>query len=164
MSMFENPGYRWRETYLVLFHAKNRPKTKKVEQVLHRVDPRYRLSNQRSTDNGDFESLTVVSLDDYAALDICYVEGEDVVEQAAEFQKEIKGDDLPRSAREKLKQLTQYDARFDVFHFEQVADESDDEDDDEMLDPGSLLLVLSALAKLTKGVAIDPQSGTILED
>ncbi len=163
MSMFEDPGYRWRETYLVMFHLQHRPKTKKVEQVLRRLDPRYRLSNIRSTADGDFESLTLISPDDYAALDICFVEGQDVADQAAELQKEIKPDDLPRSAREKLKQLTQFDARFDVLHFEQIAEE-DDEGDDEMLDPGSLLLVLAALAKLTKGVAIDPQSGTILED
>jgi len=163
MSMFENPGYRWRETYLVMFHSQHRPKTNKVEHVLRRLDSRYRLSNMRSTPEGDFESLTLISPDDYAALDICFVEGEDVADQAAELQKEIKPDDLPRSAREKLKQLPQFDARFDVLHFEQIALEDEDEDE-EMLDPGSLLLVLAALAKLTKGVAIDPQSGAILED
>lgn len=162
MSMFEDPGYRWRETYLVMFHSQHRPKTKKLEQVLRRLDSRYRLSNIRSTPEGDFESLTLISPDDYAALDICFVEGDDVADQAAELQKEIKPDDLPRSARDKLKQLQQFDARFDVLHFEQIA--SDDDEDDEMLDPGSLLLVLAALAKLTKGVAIDPQSGAILED
>ncbi len=162
MSMFENPGYRWRETYLVMFHSQHRPKAKKVEQVLRRLDSRYQLSNVRSTEDGDFESLTLISPDDYAALDVCFVEGEDVAEQALELQKEIKPDDLPRSARDKLKQLPQFDARFDVLHFEQIAFEDDEED--EMLDPGSLLLVLSALAKLTKGVALDPQSGAVLED
>ncbi len=79
-----------------------------------------------------------------------------------ELQKDIKPDELPRSARDKLKQLPQFDARFDVLHFEQIALEDDDED--ELLDPGSLLLVLSALARLTKGVALDPQSGAVLEE
>lgn len=161
MSMFENPGYRWRETYLVMFHSQNRPKAKKVEQVLRRLDSRYQLSNVRATAEGDFESLTLISPDDYAALDVCFVEGEDVAEQAMELQKDIKPDELSRSARVKLKELPRFDARFDVLHFEQIALE---EDDDEMLDPGSLLLVLSALARLTKGVALDPQSGAVLEE
>ena len=33
-----------------------------------------------------------------------------------------------------------------------------------MLDPSALLVVLGALAKLTGGVAIDPQAGTFLTD
>jgi len=53
--------------------------------------------------------------------------------------------------------------RFDVLHFEQVTEPGDeDEAGDEMLDPGAILLVLAALAKLTGGVAIDPQSGTVI--
>ena len=31
-----------------------------------------------------------------------------------------------------------------------------------MLDPSALLIVLETLAKLTGGVAVDPQSGTVL--
>ena len=53
-----------------------------------------------------------------------------------------------------------------MLHFEQVADlpenGSEDEEPEELLDPGALLAVLDALAKLTGGVAIDPQSGTLL--
>jgi hypothetical protein len=33
-----------------------------------------------------------------------------------------------------------------------------------MLDPSALLVVLGALATLTKGVAIDPQAGTFFTD
>jgi hypothetical protein len=33
-----------------------------------------------------------------------------------------------------------------------------------MLDPSALLVVLAALANLTRGVAIDPQAGTFLTD
>ena len=48
-----------------------------------------------------------------------------------------------------------------MLHFEQVAEDADeDADDDEMLDPSALLVVLGALARLTGGVAIDPQAGT----
>jgi hypothetical protein len=62
------------------------------------------------------------------------------------------------------------DARFDVMLFEQVrgdqfaSDGDEDEDDWETmsLDPSSLLNVVQALAKLTKGLPIDPASGAIL--
>ena len=65
-----------------------------------------------------------------------------------------------------LKRLRRYDGRFDVLHFEQVSDlpdnEAEEEEPDELLDPGALLAVLGELAKLTGGVAVDPQSGTLL--
>jgi hypothetical protein len=51
-----------------------------------------------------------------------------------------------------------------VLHFEQVPDEdAEDAGEDEILDPSALLVVLGALAKLTKGVAVDPQSGTFFD-
>ena len=51
-----------------------------------------------------------------------------------------------------------------MLHFEQVPElrEADEDEEEEMLDPGALLAVLGALAEITEGVAIDPQSGTIL--
>ena len=52
-----------------------------------------------------------------------------------------------------------------MLHFEQVPEDVEDEaEDDEMLDPSALLVVLGALAKLTGGVAVDPQAGTFLTD
>ena len=62
-----------------------------------------------------------------------------------------------------LKRLRQYDGRFDVLHFEQIAElPGEDEEPDELLDPGALLAVLGVLADITDGIAVDPQSGTIL--
>ena len=54
------------------------------------------------------------------------------------------------------------DARFDVYHFEEVS-EIPDEEDDGPLDPGTLLLVLNKLARLCHGEALDPQTGELLE-
>jgi hypothetical protein len=159
--MFEDGRYRWRETYFVLFRAADRPKLKKVERALAALDERYELHNARADDQGRFESLTLVSPDDYAALDICFLEGEEVREQVGELAKEIKPADLSPAGQKAHAQLAQCDARYDVLHFEQVT--GDDDEDDEMLDPGSLFLVLGELAKLCRGVAVDPQSGTILD-
>ena len=62
-----------------------------------------------------------------------------------------------------LQRLRRYQGRFDVLHFEQIPElAEEDEEPDELLDPGALLAVLGALASITGGVAVDPQSGTIL--
>ena len=62
-----------------------------------------------------------------------------------------------------MKRLKEYDGRFDVLHFEQVGDLPGEEDEsDELLDPSALLAVLDELARITGGIAVDPQSGTIL--
>ena len=89
----------------------------------------------------------------------------EVLEQSAEMAGQLEpaacevGETIPK------KQLLQYDGRFDVLHFEQAPDERVQEDDpDEMLDPSALLLVLGVLAKLTDGIAVDPQTGTVLSD
>ena len=162
MSMFEDSRYRWRETYFVLFKAVDRPKLKKVQHALAKLDEHYEVTNSTETDDGQFESLTLVSPDDYAALDVCYTEGEDVYDQVQELLKEIKPADLSPQARQEYARLALCDARFDVLHFEQVAD--DDEEEEEMLDPGALLLVLGALARICHGIAIDPQTGMIMEE
>jgi hypothetical protein len=159
MSMFEDDRYRWRETYFVLFPTAQRPKLKKVEQALAQLDEHYELTNVRADDHEQFESLTLISPDDFAALDICYVEGDEVTEEIDELVRQIKPAELSAAGKKSLKLIPQCDARFDVLHFEQVTEE--DEEDQEMLDPGALLLVLGALAKITGGIAVDPQSGTI---
>lgn len=162
MSMFEDPRYKWRETYFVLFSAADRPLLRKVQHALAKLDDHYVITNATENDDGQFDSLTLVSPDDYAALDLCYTEGEDVYDQVQELLKEIKPADLSPAARQEYARLALCDARFDILHFEQVA--ADEEEEEEMLDPGSLLLVLGALAKISHGIAIDPQSGTILEE
>jgi len=109
----------------------------------------------------------VLSPDDYAALDISYETGEEVVEQGAALYEELKSSATDAEERAKLNRLPKLDARFDLLHFEQVtngeAGVGGAEDElDEMLDPSALLIVLDALVELTKGVGVDPQSGTVL--
>ncbi len=66
---------------------------------------------------------------------------------------------IPRKSR-CLKRIKQFDGRFDVLHFEQV-EAADEDDGDDLLDPSALLAVMEELARMTGGMAIDPQSGTI---
>jgi len=164
MSTFEDKQYRWRETYFVLFDAKKRPKMNKLTKALLALNKRFQLSNLSSDPQGYVDSLTLISPDDYAALDICYTGGEEVLEQSAilieDFRK-LGGEENPPVP---WSQIKSYDGRFDVLHFERIGEQGEEEEDDELLDPGTLLSVLKELARLTHGVAVDPQSGTFITD
>ncbi|HPP52078.1 MAG TPA: hypothetical protein PK777_03930 [Thermoguttaceae bacterium] len=159
MSMFEDTQYRWRETYFVLFDARNRPTLEQVEEALESLQCRLIFRNQEADGRGRFSSMTVLSPDDFAALDICYTAGKEVTEEAEELFRELAGPDCSKGDRARLEKLRRATARFEVLHFEQVLDEEDDED---MLDPSTLLIVLESLANLTGGIAVDPQSGTFV--
>jgi len=161
MSMFENDQFRWRETYFVLFESARRPKLKTVLKKLAALNNRFTLTNSVAGQEGLFESLTVLSPDDFAALDVCYVAGDEVREQALELVKEMKGPDCSREELAKLERLKRLDGRFDVLHFEQLVDSCGDDLDD-MFDPSGLLVVLDALVELTDGIAVDPQAGAML--
>lgn len=164
MSMFENDQYCWRETYFVLFDVRNRPKLDAVRRALANLDTRFTLANLTGDEEGYVESLTVLSPDDFAALDVCYVDGEEVVEQRMDLLKELGNANGTPEERLKRDRLRHSNGRFDILHFEQVVDleEETGEDAEGMLDPTALLVVLEALVRLTDGVAFDPQAGTVL--
>jgi len=168
MSMFENSQYRWRETYFVLFDSSRRPTLKTIQRTLSGLNEHYVLRNLSADEEGRFDSLTLLSPDDFAALDICYTGGEEVLDHAASLAKEMAPVAREMCNTDALRRILRCDGRFDVLHFEQVPEGEGGEEDqgdeaDEMLDPSALLLVLGALAKLTNGVAVDPQAGTFLD-
>ena len=161
MSLFENDRYRWRETYFVLFHEDHRPTLEEVESALESLGKRYKIVDTKATPNGQFESLTLLSPADFAAMDVTFIDGEEVETHVQELLKEMKSFSLTDEEKAKLKRLPDCNARFDVFHFEQVL-EGDRGEDEEFLDPGALLIVLAKLARLCNGVGIDPQSGAVM--
>jgi hypothetical protein len=163
MSMFDNDLYRWRETYFVLFDAARRPALRTLEKRVATLNAHYLLTNCRADRHGRFESLSVVSPDDFAALDVSFLGGKEVREAAALLAKELRSDAVRKEDPAKLKRLAECDGRFDILHFEMVTDAETADEADEMFDPSTLLLVLDALVGLTNGIAVDPQSGTILE-
>jgi hypothetical protein len=162
MSTFENSEYKWRETYFVLFDPARRPTLEKVAKALRRLNARFELSNLAADDQGMFESLTLHSPQDYAALDISYTSGEEVQEQGAELAKELRSTATEAEERAKLARLPKCDARLDILHFEQIIGAEDGDESEEMLDPSALLSILDTLVKMTGGVGVDPQSGTVL--
>ena len=164
MSLFENDQYRWRETYFVLFEQARCPSAAEIEKTLKSLGKGYRVTGVRCGESGTFESLTVESPFDFTAMDVSYVSGEDVREQVAELVQEMKRNKPTKREQAQLAALAKCDARFDIYHFQRVmADDGYGEDDeDEFIDPGSLLLVLQRLAKLCHGLGVDPQAGLII--
>ncbi len=163
MSLFENNQYRWRETYFVQFPAKNRPRLEKVRQVLSMLGDGLELVNANADDHGRFESITILSPDDFAAVDVSFLAGEEVLEQAGELADEVTSGGCDEDIRRHAQKLRHCDGRFDVLHFEQITDFDDQVEPEGMLNPSTLLLVLDCLAQLTDGMAVDPQTGTLIQ-
>jgi hypothetical protein len=159
MSLFENDEYQWRETYFVMFAEKTRPKAEVVAKAIQELGQDYVLTDMRADEQGNCESFTLYSPRDYAAMDVSYVVGEEVTEQVEQLRKDLRSMPLTQEEQAKLKVLPRCTARFDVYHFEHIVGM---EEEDEMLDPGSLLLVLERLGALCRGVAFDPQAGTVI--
>ncbi len=160
MSLFEDNRYEWRETYFIFFLDKSRPSKSQMEKFLKELGSRYKVRDVRTDDDHRFESATVLAPDDYAGMDVTYVAGDEVREQLDEMLEEIGKATLNVGQVDKLAKIAKCNARFDIYHFEQVA--SEEADEDEMLDPGALLIVLERLTKLCDGVGFDPQTGTLM--
>lgn len=162
MDIEEGDQLEWRDTYFILFQRSGRPTLTQVETAIADSARHLTLENLEADEDGMFESLLVQAPDDHSALEISYETGDAVIEQSAALAKQLRTEATP----DQLKKLLRADARFDVMHFERVnAGESFDDDDDfggDAVDPSSLLNVVEALAKLTRGVPIDPASGAIL--
>ena len=163
MSLFENSLYRWRETYFVLFPHDKRPSAEAIRQGLQKLSGKHQIAEARENEDAQLEFLTVISPEDFSAMDLSYLEGEEVLQQIVEIREELDLDAFTSQEKSKYKLLDHCDARFEVYHFEQISDsEAWGESEEELLDPGSLLLVLARLARLCEGVAFDPQAGGLL--
>jgi len=162
MSLFADGNYQWRETYFVLFDRKHRPKADDIKRLLVELGPRMEIRELSADGGGLLESMTVLSHADAAGMDITFVEGDEVKEQIVQLRQEWKGKRTSDKEKPHLERALHADARFDVFHFEEIT-EFPDEEDDGPLDPGTLLLVLNKLARLCHGEALDPQTGELLE-
>ncbi len=161
MSTFENNEYKWRETYFVLFDASRRPSLEEIGKTLRKANPRFELSNLAGDEDGMFESLTLHSPQDYAAVDISYVADDEVMEQGATLAQDLRSTATEPEERAKLARLPKCNARLDILHFEQIVGGEAEDESEEMLDPSALLLILDTLVEMTGGIGVDPQSGTV---
>ena len=162
MSMFEETHYRWRETYFVLFDARKRPSLERMKKALAALSKRYQLQQSRPTTPRAASSRSRCSRPTTSppwtsATSAARRSASRSASCVAEHEAHAAGARRPGQAQADRP----CDGRFDVLHFEQITD-AGDEEDDEMLDPSAVLIVLDALARLTDGMAVDPQSGTIM--
>lgn len=159
MSLFEDNRFEYRDTFFVFFRAEKRPSREDIEALIKKLGSRYQAKDLRD-DEGKFDSVCILSPQDYSAMDIVCVDGDDVREKLQEIIAEFKTMTLTKDDRQRIGQIAQADCRFDVFHFGQVSDSGDGDDD--FLDPGGLMAVLELLAELTDGVGYDPQSQALV--
>jgi hypothetical protein len=160
MSLFEDRRYQWRETYFVFFDPDRRPKLETLQNKLDATaGTHFSIANPATDARGRIESVTIFVPDDFAAMDISFLSGAEVREEARDLANELSRSSCPPEKQKDLERLKRCQARFDVLHFEQTS-KADDEDED-LFDPSGLLIVLEALIELTDGIAIDPQSGTM---
>lgn len=156
MSLFEDSSYDYRDTFFVHFSVENRPSANAVKNAIESLGSKYELLNLVE-DESQFVSATIKSPQDNSAMDLSFVHGEEVLEQIKDLMVEFKHLTLVGDDQAKLKILSECNARLDIYHFEQTSG-----GEDEMLDPGGLLLVMAKLAELAKGVGLDPQSSSLL--
>ena len=156
MSLFEDSRYDYRDTFFVHFDQDDRPTGAQIQKALESLGEKYELSDIRETD-GLFESITIRSPHDSAAMDVAIVQGEEVVEHVNELMTEFRNMTLSGDEHEKLVKLKKCNARFDVllFGLATVGEE-------EILDPGGLFLVMEKIADACQGVGLDPQSNSLL--
>jgi hypothetical protein len=151
--------FEWRETYFVLFQARKRPLLSQVEAAIRQLGGQFQITEPAADEQGRIEALNIVSPEDHSALEIDYLAGDEVLLQVAELTEELRGE---AGLADKLAKLKNCDARFEIMHFEEMVDELPEDEEDEVFDPTALLMALETLVKLTDGVGVDPQSGTLL--
>lgn len=124
---------------------------------------RYEISDQTADDDGNMLSMTVVAPDDFSALDISYIAGDEVVDESNSLLEELVAEGVTPEERETIDNAASFDARFDIMHFQRMVEgDGGEEDGMELFDPSALLKVLECLCNLTDGISLDPQSGTLL--
>ena len=158
MSLFEDDQYQYCDTFFVYFEANNRPSLAEIEKALTAGGETCELTDAKADAEGAFKSITVRSPHDSSAMDIAFVQGEEVIEQVQELVAEFRRISLEGEEFDKLDQIKKANARLDVFQFERIS-ESEEAD---MIDPGGLFLVLEKLNRICDGVGLDPQSKTLI--
>lgn len=155
MSLFDNPRFQYRDTYLVFFPAAARPQASAFQSALSQPGIRLDL-NGLHTDGDLFESVSIEAPEDNTGMDVAYAGGREVREQIRDLLQEFRTLTLSGDDARQLGRLKDFDARFDVLLFEPAGGDEDD------MDPGSLLIVIERLCAMTGGIGIDPQSMSLL--
>jgi len=159
MSLFENDQYEYTDTFFVFFKRENLPPAESVKAAIAELGDRYEFGKIGFRED-QFESMSILSPQDFSAVDIVLDPNADVRTQIEELVTEFRALTLTGDDRDKLGRFKECDARFDLFHFEKKV--TGNNDPDAFIDPGGLLIVLEKLRSLCDGVGLDPQSQMLL--
>jgi hypothetical protein len=162
MSLFEQSDFRWRETYFVLFQAADRPTAEAARAAIRGLGDRFDVREVQPDDQGRLESLSIRVRGESSAMDVVYVGDEDVTEQLPELISELRHGPDGDTCGAQIEALADATARLDVLHFQMQLDNESEDDLDDYIDPGSLLVVLECLCQLCHGIAVDPQSASFV--
>ena len=146
---------------MVLFQEGDRPLAESVRAAVRGLGGRFEVSEVQACNDGRLESMTIKMRGESSALDVIYTGDEDVTEQLPELVRNLRrGPDSDE--RDRIDAVAEMTARLDVLHFYQQLDDATDDELDEFVDPGSLLVVLDCLCHLCRGIAVDPQSASFI--
>lgn len=159
MSLFENDQYEYTDTFFVFFKSENLPPAESVKAAIAELGDRFEFGKITFREE-QFEAMSILSPQDFSAVDIVMDPNADVVGQVEELIAEFRTLTLTGDDRDKLARFKECNARFDLFHFEKKV--SGNSDPDAFIDPGGLLIVLEKLRSLCDGVGLDPQSQMLL--
>ena len=158
MSLFENENYEYTDTFFVFFKRENLPTASAVEAAIQELGSRYDFGKVAYRQD-QFESMTILSPQDFSAMDIVLDLNTEVASQVEELANEFRSVTLEGDDLAKLEKFKTLDSRFDLFHFEKKVAGGEP---DAFIDPGGLLIILEKLRSLCDGVGLDPQSQMLL--
>ncbi|HEY6563625.1 MAG TPA: hypothetical protein VIY86_03975, partial [Pirellulaceae bacterium] len=153
---------RWRETYLVFLQEEDRPLAETTRRTLLAMGGRFEVHDMRANKAGHLNSLTLMVRGEPSAMDIVYTSGEEATEQIPELVADLKDAEDRDNLEASLASIRRATARLDVLHFQRHPAGQSEDEAEENADPTSLLLVLERLCQLCHGVAVDPQSATLV--
>ena len=120
MSTFEDDRYQWRETYFVLFDPEKRPKMESIRTGLQSVFGSLHIRGSQEDELGQLEMLSVASYEDFAAIDMVYREGDQVIAEMQAILEELVNLTSTKQNRLKIMKAGKCSAKLDVMHFEQM--------------------------------------------
>ena len=146
----------------MFFDDEQRPTIELALSAIQQIG-KFEVRHSSESESRHIESITITSSVDLVGLEILYVAGAEVVEEIEALVMELAEDAMLLGNEDSLTQLSAANARLDILHFEKITENSNGpSDDDELMDPGSLLAVTAALANLVSGVAVDPSSASFV--
>ncbi len=166
MSLFDNPDYQWRETYFVYYARCKMPRLEEAVGRMRKRIPGVCATETARDEKGNLQAVSILFPDSPSGVELILSSPDDMDKPIEEAKNML--DDMPDKRTRHA--LCRSDSRVDILHFERTGNkriehdlfDSEDDHNPEDFDPSSMFTLIDQLIDLTKGVAIDPQSGMVV--